>query len=106
MNLIQHFVNGKMFKSSSKRTSKVFNPATGEQTSEVSLASKDDVDAVVQKAKEAFIDWSNKPPIQRARVIFKFKELIEKSLMGYMSALCVHAVQHRVLVIGGTKKNI
>ena len=31
---------------------------------------------------------------------------IEKSLMGYMSALCVHAVQHRVLVIGGTKKNI
>lgn len=79
MNLIQHFVNGKMFKSSSKRTSRVFNPATGEQTSEVSLASKDDVDAVVQKAKEAFIDWSNKPPIQRARVIFKFKELIEKN---------------------------
>ena len=79
MNLIQHFVNGKVFKSSSKRTSRVFNPATGEQTSEVSLASKDDVDAVVQKAKEAFIDWSNKPPIQRARVIFKFKELIEKN---------------------------
>ncbi len=79
MNLIQHFVNGKVFKSSSKRTSRVFNPATGEQTSEVSLASKEDVDAVVQKAKEAFIDWSNKPPIQRARVIFKFKELIEKN---------------------------
>ncbi len=79
MNLIQHFVNGKVFKSSSKRTSRVFNPATGEQTSEVSLASKDDVDVVVQKAKAAFIDWSNKPPIQRARVIFKFKELIEKN---------------------------
>ena len=56
MNLIQHFVNGKVFKSSSKRTSRVFNPATGEQTSEVSLASKDDVDVVVQKAKAAFID--------------------------------------------------
>ena len=79
MNLIQHFVNGKLFKSSSKRTSRVFNPATGEQTSEVILASKDDVDAVVQKAKEASIDWSNKPPIQRARVIFKFKELVEKN---------------------------
>ncbi len=79
MNLIEHFVNGKVFRGSSKRTSKVFNPAAGEQTSEVNLASKVDVDAVVQKAKEAFIDWSNKPPIQRARVIFKFKELIEKN---------------------------
>jgi len=79
MNLIEHFVNGKVFRGSSKRTSKVFNPASGEQTSEVNLASKVDVDVVVQKAKEAFIDWSNKPPIQRARVIFKFKELIEKN---------------------------
>ena len=79
MTLIQHFVNGKMFKGFSKRTSRVFNPSTGEQTSEVILASKDDVDAVVQKGKEALIDWSNKPPIQRARVIFKFKELIEKN---------------------------
>ena len=79
MNLIEHFVNGKVFRGSSKRTSKVFNPAAGEQTSEVNLASKVDVDVVVQKAKEAFIDWSNKPPIQRARVIFKFKELIEKN---------------------------
>ncbi len=79
MNLIQHFVNGKVFIGSSKKTSKVFNPATGEQASEVNLASKIDLDLVVQKAKEAFIDWSNKPPVQRARVIFKFKELIEKN---------------------------
>ena len=80
MNLIQHFINGKEFKGSSKRTSKVFNPATGEQASEVSLASRDDANVAVQKAKEAFVDWSNKPPVQRARVIFKFKELIEKNL--------------------------
>ena len=73
MNLIQHFVNGKVIKGSSKKTSKVFNPATGEQESEVNLASKVDLDLAVQKAKEAFIDWANKPPVQRARVIFKFK---------------------------------
>jgi len=70
MNLIEHFINGKITRSSSKKTAKVFNPATGEQTSEVNLASRNDVDIVVQKAKEAFIDWSNKPPVQRARVIF------------------------------------
>ena len=79
MNLIEHFINGKTAKGSSKKTSKVFNPATGEQTSEVNLASKTDVDLAVQKAKQAFTDWSRKPPAQRARIIFKFKELIEKN---------------------------
>jgi malonate-semialdehyde dehydrogenase (acetylating)/methylmalonate-semialdehyde dehydrogenase len=79
MNLIEHFIDGKITKGSSKKTSKVFNPATGEQTSEVNLASKTDVDLAVQKAKQAFSTWSRKPPAQRARVIFKFKELIEKN---------------------------
>ena len=80
MNFIEHFINGKTAKGSSKKTSKVFNPATGEQTSEVNLASKADVDLAVQKAKQAFTDWGRKPPAQRARIIFKFKELIEKNL--------------------------
>jgi len=79
MNLIEHFINGKITKGSSNNTSKVFNPATGEQSAEVNLASKADVDQAVQKAKQAFIDWSRKPPAQRARIIFKFKELIEKN---------------------------
>ena len=79
MNLIEHFINGKVTKGSSKRTSKVFNPATGEQTAEVNLASKADVDIAVEKAKKAFTDWSMKPPAQRAKILFKFKELIEKN---------------------------
>jgi len=79
MNSIEHFINGKIFKGSSKKTSKIFNPATGEQISEVNLASKVDVDLAVQKAKQAFTDWSRKPPAQRAKIIFKFKELIEKN---------------------------
>ena len=72
MNLIEHFIDGKITKGSSKKTSKVFNPATGEQSAEVNLASKLDVDFAVQKAKHAFIDWSRKPPAQRAKIIFKF----------------------------------
>ena len=79
MNLIEHFIDGKITKGSSKKTSKVFNPATGEQSAEVNLASKADVDLAVEKAKKAFVDWSRKPPAQRARIIFKFKELIEKN---------------------------
>ena len=79
MTEIKHFVDGKIFEGSSKRTGKVFNPATGEETSRVNLASKADTDFVVEKAKKAFKGWSNKPPVIRARVLFKFKELVEKN---------------------------
>ena len=79
MKRIEHFIDGKITKGSSKKTSKVFNPATGEQTAEVNLASKVDVDLAVEKAKKAFTDWSRKPPAQRAKIIFKFKELVEKN---------------------------
>ena len=79
MNIIEHFVNGKNFSGDSKKTSKVFNPATGEQSASVRLASSKDLDTAVEAAKTAFVSWSKKPPLQRARVMFKFKELIEKN---------------------------
>ena len=79
MKTIEHFVNGKAFSGESKRTAKVFNPATGEQSAEVKLATTLDINSVVENAKKAFETWSNKPPLQRARVMFKFKELIEKN---------------------------
>ena len=79
MNTILHFVGGRGFKGFSKRTGKVFNPATGELSSNVNLASTEDVNEAVAHAKKAFESWSNKPPLQRARVMFKFKELIEKN---------------------------
>ena len=73
MKTIQHFVGGKSFIGDSKRTGKVFNPATGEQSAEVKLASTKDVNEAVANAQKAFGSWSNKPPLQRARVMFKFK---------------------------------
>ena len=79
MKTIEHFVGGKLFSGDSKRTGKVFNPATGEQSSEVKLATTKDVNQAVESAKKAFEAWSNTPPLQRARVMFKFKELIEKN---------------------------
>ena len=78
MKLIEHFVGGNIISGTSDKKGKVFNPATGEQVKEVRLASKSDLDQSVIIAKKAFKEWSLKPPLQRARVIFKFKELIEK----------------------------
>ncbi len=79
MNLIQHYINGKITTGDSSRKGKVFNPATGKQESEVLLGTKSDLDKTVEQAKNAFLTWSTKPPIQRARIIFKYKELIEKN---------------------------
>ena len=78
MELIEHYVGGKKFSGGSKKTGKVFNPATGEQSAEVKLASKSDLDDAVKIANKAFVEWSNKTPLYRARILFKFKELIEK----------------------------
>ena len=47
MRLIDHFVGGKTIPGKSDRKSKIFNPATGEQESEVRLASKSDLDQAV-----------------------------------------------------------
>jgi len=79
MNIIKHFVGGKVIDGASERKGQVFNPATGEQESEVILATKSDLDKTVEIAKKAFETWSLKPALQRARIMFKFKELIEKN---------------------------
>jgi malonate-semialdehyde dehydrogenase (acetylating)/methylmalonate-semialdehyde dehydrogenase len=79
MKIIDHFVEGKKYSGNSKRTSFIYNPATGEATAKVKLGSTEDLNNAVEVAQQAFLNWSNTPPLQRARVLFKFKELIEKN---------------------------
>ena len=74
---LSHWINGQAVAGQSGRTSDVFNPAIGEKIAEVPLASVDEVANVVAAAKAAAPEWAAAPPIRRARVIFKFKELIE-----------------------------
>ena len=79
MKIIDHFVEGKKYSGNSKRNSFIYNPATGEVTAKVKLGSTEDLNNAVAVAQQAFLNWSNTPPLQRARVLFKFKELIEKN---------------------------
>ena len=74
---LSHWINGQAVAGQSGRTGDVFNPAIGEKIAEVPLASGDEVAKVVAAAKAAAPEWAAAPPIRRARVIFKFKELIE-----------------------------
>ena len=79
MNTIQHFIDGKFTSGNSTRTGKIYNPATGEESRQVSLGTKKDVDNAIAVAKKSFLSWSEKPPLQRARILFKYKEIIEKN---------------------------
>src|SRR5215469_7130521 len=75
---IEHVVNGKKFAGSGTRTLNVFNPATGEVVGWVKAATAADVDAAVRAARSAFPAWSATSPVKRARVLFKFKALLEE----------------------------
>ena len=76
--LIPHFINGQAVPTSSGRSQPVFNPATGMSVAQVGLASSDEVNAAVSAASAAAPAWAETAPLKRARVLFKFKELIEK----------------------------
>ncbi|WP_422103578.1 CoA-acylating methylmalonate-semialdehyde dehydrogenase [Vreelandella sp.] len=73
---IHHFINGQRSEGTSGSAQDVFNPATGQVTGRVALASAADVDTAVQAAQTAFPAWADTPPIRRARVMFKFLELL------------------------------
>jgi malonate-semialdehyde dehydrogenase (acetylating) / methylmalonate-semialdehyde dehydrogenase len=77
---IWHHINGKTAESRSNRFGDVYNPATGEVQARVSLASMAEVDAAVAAAAAAFPAWSQTPPLQRARVMFRFKALVEANI--------------------------
>ncbi len=75
---IGHFIGGRTVAGTGGRTGEVFNPATGEVAKRVAFATGAEVDAAVAAARKAFPGWAATPPLRRARVMFKFKELIEK----------------------------
>ena len=77
MHTIGHFVNGQHFAGTSTRTQPVFNPAKGMQTAQVALANRADVNQAVAAAQEAFPAWAEAAPLKRARVMFKFLELVQ-----------------------------
>src|SRR5690554_5288447 len=74
---INHYIGGRIQEGRSGRFSDVFNPATGEVSARVALASAAEVDAAVRAAAEAFPQWAAVTPLNRARIMFKFRELVE-----------------------------
>ncbi|HEX4192352.1 MAG TPA: CoA-acylating methylmalonate-semialdehyde dehydrogenase, partial [Stellaceae bacterium] len=74
-----HFIGGKHVAGKSGRHGDVFNPAAGEVTAQVAFADNSEIDAAVKAARDAFPAWAATPPLSRARVMFKYKELLEQN---------------------------
>ncbi|MBB3455754.1 malonate-semialdehyde dehydrogenase (acetylating)/methylmalonate-semialdehyde dehydrogenase [Rhizobium sp. BK313] len=80
MREIGHFIGGKHVAGTSGRTSNVYNPATGEVQATVALADVADIRAAVENAKAAQPKWAATNPQRRARVFFKFVELLNQHM--------------------------
>ena len=78
MRLIGHFIGGRVVPGKSGRSGDVFNPNTGETQAKVAFADRAEVDAVIANAAAAQPAWAATNPQRRARVMFKFVELVQK----------------------------
>lgn len=78
MTLFQHYIDGKRVRGTGERTTDVFNPATGSVTGKGPLATAEEVDHAVTVAHAALPVWSSITPLRRARILFRYKSLLEQ----------------------------
>ncbi len=78
MHEIGHFIGGRMLPGQSGPTGEVFNPASGEIAGRVALGGATEVDFAVSAAAKAWPAWAATPPLRRARILFRLKELLER----------------------------
>lgn len=77
MQKVGHYINGQIISDGAK-SQPVYNPSKGIVSKEVLLGDAKTIDQAVAAAKAAFPAWSKTPPLQRARIMFKFKALLEQ----------------------------
>src|SRR3954469_22572853 len=75
---ISHWIGGRSVASDSGRSGPVYNPASGKQTGAVDLATVEEVDAAVQAAKAAFVEWRHVSLAKRAEIFFNIRELVHE----------------------------
>jgi malonate-semialdehyde dehydrogenase (acetylating)/methylmalonate-semialdehyde dehydrogenase len=78
MSEVHHYIEGKHAESTSGRWGDVYNPATGERSRRVAFAASAEVNRAVRAAAAAFPAWAATPPLTRARILFKFRELLNR----------------------------
>ena len=85
--LVGHYINGRSVTVSGERTQAVYNPATGQVVRQVALAGKATVQQAVAAAAAAYPAWRLTSPLKRARIMFRFKEILEQHANEVVSLL-------------------
>lgn len=80
MSIGNHYINGEKVRGEDFATGAVFNPATGEKITTIPYASSPEVDRALSAATAAYDQWSEKSPLQRSHVLFRFRDLVAKHL--------------------------
>ena len=78
--VVSHFINGQIVEGTSGRSGEVSNPALGRVARRVAFASTAEVGQAIAAAAAAFPQWAASPPLRRARVLTRFRELMERDL--------------------------
>ncbi len=85
---IYHFINGESFQGTSQEFGDIINPSTGQVIAQVAYAHKDDADAAVLAAKNAFTAWADTPPASRAKILFRWRQLLEDNQEALVHHIC------------------
>ncbi len=78
--ILHHYINGHRVEGASERFGDVFNPTTGAVSARVPLASQVETNNAVSAAAAAFPAWRDTPPLRRARILFRYKEILDRHL--------------------------
>lgn len=75
---VHHYINGRAYKDDGDAVSLIYNPALGKNIGQVGFATQETCQQALHAAKEAWLPWSQTPPVKRANLLFKFRELLEQ----------------------------
>jgi len=100
------WINGKAQAAASTRTAEIFNPATGQVIRRVPLASRQDVELAVAAARAAFPGWRDTTPLRRARVLMRFRELMQAHRDELVHLICEEHGKTREDAAGSLQRGI
>ncbi len=100
--MLHQWIDGRKVEGTGAKTGDIYNPATGEVSARVRYASAKDTRRAVEAALKAFPGWAATTPISRARVLFKFKALIEK----HMDELAEHVAREHGKVLSDARGSV
>jgi len=85
---VANFIGGKWSVAKTAKTTPVYNPSTGEIIAQTPMCGEKEVDLAVKDAHRAFADWSETPPVERCRILFRYKMYLEEEFEPLARSIC------------------